>query len=172
MCRVVTRALGAGVGAAAAGRAVTRAALARWEVDALTVDAVLLVSELVTNAVLHARSEVTLTLAVADGVLEAGISDRAPDLAMPRNGREPTAATLGAPGYWSAEGGRGLTLLDTLSDSWGVATLADGKQVWFRLAVPQGWPYLTDCPCDGENLEGVRLESGRRALAVSGAWDD
>lgn len=53
-----------------------------------------------------------------------------------------------------------------------MATLADGKQVWFRLSVDQAWPHLTDCPCAGEDLQRVRLESGRFAVAAPGPWDD
>lgn len=173
MCRVVTHPLGSGAGAAAQARALTRDRLRRWAVGQLTADATLLVSELVTNAVLHARTEVTLTLAVADGVLEVGVADGAAHLPVPRDGTDPQGRRAGPrPIRWTAEGGRGLHLLETLAESWGVAVGADGKQVWFCLAVPDDWPHRTVCPCNGENLEAVRLESGRLALAVAGEWDD
>lgn len=176
MCRVVTRSLGATPAAAAAARDLTRERLARWDLDELAPDATLLVSELVTNAVLHARSEeVTLTLAVAGSVLEVGIADTAAQVPMPRSGRDAGDGAVAQPDAegedWRAEGGRGLRLLDRLADVWGVATMADGKQVWFRLSVPERWPFRTACPCGGEALEAVRLESGARALAVDGPWD-
>ena len=175
MCRVVTRSVGATPAAAAAARDLTRDRLARWDLDELVPDATLLVSELVTNAVLHARSEVTLTIAVADSVLEVGIADTAAQVPMPRSGPDDGVGEGAAPDAagedWRAEGGRGLRLLDRLADAWGVATMADGKQVWFRLSLPERWPFRTACPCGGEDLEAVRLESGARAMAVAGPWD-
>jgi anti-sigma regulatory factor (Ser/Thr protein kinase) len=151
----------------------------RWELtgDAVS-DAVLLTSELVTNAVLHARTQLAVSLAVADGVVEVGVSDA--DRRTPR--RRPVVPDDPS---WSqrisswlvgdqqlAEGGRGLMLVDEMADEWGVAQVAHGKQVWFRLAVDETWPYRTDCPCDGEDLGTVRLDSGQRVMAVAGPWDD
>jgi len=189
MCRVVTHALGPGVGAAALAREAVRTRLQLWEMPELLIDATLLVSEVVTNAVLHGRGEVSLTLAVADGELEIGVTDEDPTRLPVRSGpgtpeglaAPAVPAELGAePGppwltdpsapMW-AEGGRGLRLLDSLADDWGVARLAGGKQVWFRLSVPDRWPYRTQCPCGGDDLEAVRLESGARVLAVAGPWD-
>lgn len=184
MCRVVTHALGPGVGAAALAREAVRTRLQLWEMPDLLIDATLLVSEVVTNAVLHGRGEVSLTLAVAHGQLEIGVTDEDPTrlpvrrgpgtgdgatTVRPDPGAQPGPPTDASP-MW-AEGGRGLRLLDSLSDDWGVARLAGGKQVWFRLSVPDRWPYRTQCPCGGDDLEAVRLESGARVLAVAGPWD-
>ena len=69
MCRVRTIDVGDDPHAAAAARRATATQLDRWELDELRPDAELLVSELVTNAVLHSRGDVSLTLAVADGML-------------------------------------------------------------------------------------------------------
>lgn len=167
MCRVVSRTLA--VGAAAEARALTRDLLSRWELDDLAIDATLLVSETVTNALRHAHTGATLTLAVAEGTLEVGVTDGSPEATLPRTGPVPDLPT--DPAGWEAEGGRGLRLLDVLADTWGVVTLAEGKQVWFRVSVPEQWPYRTSCPCGGEDLDTVRLESGARALAVAGPWD-
>ena len=167
MCRVRTIDVGDDPHAAAAARRATATQLDRWELDELRPDAELLVSELVTNAVLHSRGDVSLTLAVADGMLEVGVTDPGPRL-PPKRG-----LAGGAPGPpWTAEGGRGLRLVDRLSVEWGVVTLTRGKQVWFRLEVGNGWPHRTACPCAGEDLERVRLESGRWAVATPGPWDD
>ena len=163
MCRVRTLDLGDDTRAVAAARRTTVQLLELWELTDLRADAELMVSELVTNAVLYGRSAVALTVAVADGVLEVGVTDRSPLLPAPR-----MAAAGQAP--WRAEGGRGLRMVDQLADEWGVAALAEGKQVWFRLSVDERWPHRTDCPCAGEDLEQVRLESGRVAVA-SGPWD-
>lgn len=187
MCRVVTHPLGTGVGAAALAREAARTRLQVWELPELLIDATLLVSEVVTNAVLHGRGEVSLTLAVADGRLEIGVTDEDSARLPVRRGhgtergsvaapvRPAPAAHTGAPAdagalLW-AEGGRGLRLLDSLAEDWGVAGLPGGKQVWFRLSVPDRWPYRTQCPCGGDDLEAVRLQSGARVLAVAGPWD-
>ena len=167
MCRVRTIDVGGDPHAVAAARRATATQLGRWELDELLPDAELLVSELVTNAVLHSRGDVSLTLAVADGLLEVGVTDPGPRLPPQRRLESRTA---GPP--WTAEGGRGLRLVDRLSVEWGVVTLSQGKQVWFRLDVGSGWPHRTACPCAGEDLGRVRLESGRWAVATPGPWDD
>jgi hypothetical protein len=100
-----------------------------------------------------------VTVAVAEGVAEIGVSDRSSDLPQQQ------------PRTWRAEGGRGLRLVDLVALEWGVAPVAGGKQVWFRLDV-DSWPHRTDCPCGGDDLERVRLESGRYAVAANGPWDD
>ena len=84
-------------------------------------DAVLLVSELVTNSVLHGGPPV---------VVARRLRRRGPAGAGP--GRLVGAAGPAArrPGD---EGGRGLALVDTLSSDWGVDPQPDGKHVWFVL---------------------------------------
>ena len=163
MCRVRTLDVGDDTRAVAAARRTIVELLELWHLSDLRSDAELMVSELVTNAVLHGRSAVTLTVAVADGVLEVGVTDRSPILPSPRTRESGDAA-------WRAEGGRGLRMVDRLADEWGVAGLSDGKQVWFRLSVDEHWAHRTDCPCGGDQLERVRLESGRFAVAA-GPWD-
>ena len=164
MCRVRTLELHPDTHAAGAARRATRDALQRWDLAALRADAELLVSELVTNAVLHGRSDVTLSIAVAEGVLEVGVADR-----TPMRPGFPTTASVPEP--WIAEGGRGLHLVDQVADEWGVAPMATGKQVWFRLDVGESWPHRTACPCRGEDLGRVRLQTGRFAIAAPGPWD-
>jgi anti-sigma regulatory factor (Ser/Thr protein kinase) len=146
--------------------------LLRWELETLLPDASLLVTELATNAVVHAQSAFHVVATVAEGVLEIGVSDhdsRRPVLRRQHRDQEPVS---GRDRLYPAEGGRGIALIDEIADEWGVASLVDGKQVWFRLSVDAGWSYRTACPCSGENLARMRLESGRFALAVSGDWDD
>lgn len=115
-------------------------------------------------------------MAVADGMLEVGVSD--PDPQRPVR-RAPSIGGATGPAPFSAgsrhearEGGRGLLLLDELADEWGVATIDGGKQVWFRIDAGEGWRTRTECPCAGDNLNRVRLESGRHVLAVAGPWDE
>ena len=86
-------------------------------------EAELLVSELVTNAVVHGAPPITVEVS-CDGSagLAVSVSDLSPDLPEPRD----------ADPY--AEGGRGIHLVDLISDRWGVEERdGDGKQVWFRL---------------------------------------
>ncbi len=170
MCRVVTQELEPEMGAVADARRAVTSALQRWELPTLAPDAELLVSELVTNALVHARTGTSLTLAVADGMLEVGVADRSPD-SVP-HARTVDDAGEAAVEDWRAEGGRGLQLVELVSDEWGVSVMPEGKQVWFRIGVDQNWPHLTDCPCAGEDLERVRLQSGRYAVAAPGPWDD
>jgi anti-sigma regulatory factor (Ser/Thr protein kinase) len=167
MCRVRTIDVGDDPHAVATARRAIAVNLDRWELEDLRPDAELLVSELVTNAVLHSHGDVALTLAVADGMLEVGVTDPGPGLPPQRR----LEGSAGGP-PWTAEGGRGLRLVERLSVEWGVVALAHGKQVWFRLDVGDGWPHRTACPCAGEDLERLRLESGRWAVATPGSWDD
>jgi anti-sigma regulatory factor (Ser/Thr protein kinase) len=160
MCRVVSQELGGTIAAVAEARRFVAHHLRRWGLDSLVSDAELLTSELVTNAVLHARGDViTVIVAVAEGVAEIGVSDRSSDLPEQR------------PHTWRAEGGRGLRLVDLVAREWGVAPVVGGKQIWFRLDIDASWPHRTDCPCGGGDLERVRLESGRYAVAAHGPWD-
>ncbi|WP_371662301.1 ATP-binding protein [Streptomyces sp. NBC_00280] len=80
----------------------------------------LLVSELVTNAVLHAASRFRLTLSAAHGVLRCEVTD---------TGRStPQVRQAGA-----EESGRGMFLVDALARRWGCHQDGPGKTVWFEL---------------------------------------
>ena len=82
----------------------------------------LLVSELVTNAVLHARTESEVTVRAAGGTVHLRVSDRRPDRGLVPHGCPPYAGT-----------GQGLPLIARLSSRHGVATGDDGKTVWCEL---------------------------------------
>ena len=81
----------------------------------------LLVSEVVTNALLHAGTPIQVTARVSDTGLRVEIGDGSPHLPAPRH-----HATM-------AGTGRGLRLLQQMVDSWGAHPYADGKIVWFEL---------------------------------------
>jgi anti-sigma regulatory factor (Ser/Thr protein kinase) len=159
MCRIASKELDGSIAMVAEARAFVAGTLRRWDLEALVVDAELLTSELVTNAVLHARSDVTVSVAVADGTAEIGVTDASAEAPTPR------WATAGA------EGGRGLRLVDRVAADWGVAYLGTGKQVWCRLGVGTDWVYGASCPCCDDGVDRVRLESGRWAVAAPGSWD-
>ncbi len=85
--------------------------------------AVLLVSELVTNAVRHAGTALRLrVLQPVAGRLRIEVIDHAPHGTL-------DSRLSGE----AAEGGRGLFLVETLADAWGSAAIAGGKTIWFEL---------------------------------------
>lgn len=102
--------------------------LVAWKLNEVLDTASLLVSELVTNAVRHARSSVRITLSVEGGRVRTGVWDH--------NLAPLPAPVAGGPGDSVEdlpEGGRGLFLVQALSDNWGSETTAEGKCVWFEL---------------------------------------
>jgi anti-sigma regulatory factor (Ser/Thr protein kinase) len=87
--------------------------------------AVLLASELVTNAVIHARTELRLRVELRGELLHLAVRDGNPWQLRP--------ATIPDP---EAEGGRGLWLVDQLARAWGVNRHPDGgKVVWCTLTL-------------------------------------
>lgn len=85
-------------------------------------EAELLVSELVTNAVRYGTPPIRLRVECDDSHdMVVRVADASP--------QQPVRLHPGA----ADESGRGIELVDLLSDAWGVESLPDGKQVWFRL---------------------------------------
>jgi anti-sigma regulatory factor (Ser/Thr protein kinase) len=81
----------------------------------------LLVTELVTNAVLHARTPVSVSVEARGPMVWVGVADDSPR--PPR--RRQHSVDSGT--------GRGLVLVERMSDSWGVEQREGGKVVWFEL---------------------------------------
>ena len=79
----------------------------------------LLLSELVTNAVVHTRTTVGLELRLAGRRLRCAVADESS-----RVPRRPKA---------SDDAGRGLHLVEELAAEWGVETTVAGKAVWFEV---------------------------------------
>ncbi len=105
-----------------AARHFVASALQRWGL--IHPDVALLVSELATNAVLHARSEFEVCVAAAAERIRVEVSDF--------NSRLPTMVSVPADAY----SGRGLMLLQALAGSWGVhAHASDGKTIWFEVPI-------------------------------------
>ncbi|QPP10941.1 SpoIIE family protein phosphatase [Streptomyces bathyalis] len=115
--------------APAAARAYVRDALRGWKVpDGTAEDVTLLVSELVTNAVVHAGTSVRLECRHEGGTLSVEVADSHPTRAV-----ETRAASEDADGTREGHQGHGLRLLSALAGEWGVTYRRDGKTVWFRL---------------------------------------
>jgi anti-sigma regulatory factor (Ser/Thr protein kinase) len=106
---------------AGSARRFVRARLNEWNAWHLEDPALLLVSELVTNAILHARSESMLTVVYDDGVLRVEVAD-ASLVGVQRRVYARDAAT-----------GRGLLLVDAIATAWGTVATEEGKAVWFEL---------------------------------------
>jgi two-component sensor histidine kinase len=82
--------------------------------------AALLASELVTNAVSHAHSPLTLHVETSDDLLHIEVADDEP--------RFP--GLVGVPGR---HGGYGLRIVEALANDWGVVARPHGKSVWFDI---------------------------------------
>ena len=103
-------------------RSLVRDSLAGFDRDARDV-ALLLTSELVTNAILHARTPVQLGVLVDGDRALVCVADRLPESPA----LSPRAHSHDRPG------GRGLALVEDLADTWGTTTYTGGKTVWFVL---------------------------------------
>ena len=84
-------------------------------------DARLVVSELVTNAVVHARTTIELMVVVHEDVLRIEVTDLGVDL----------------PQIWARDdsSGRGLPIVEALGRAWGVLELGSAKTVWCDLTL-------------------------------------
>jgi len=105
-------------------RAFVARALADWERVDDSGTVALLTSEVVTNAVIHAKSAVRLTVRLSGHTVRVTVADE--------DGHVPGLRSAG----WAEESGRGLMLVNALSGAWGVHATEHGKQVWFELPVP------------------------------------
>ncbi|MFI2372369.1 SpoIIE family protein phosphatase [Streptomyces sp. NPDC018833] len=115
----------------ATARAFVRDTLQGWGYSDVVDDAVVLTSELVTNAVIHAGTSAdVLCLRSEDGV-RIEVADRYPEREIPI---QATGLPLGNP---DRENGRGLLLCAALASRWGVEYTPTHKQVWFQLDLPQ-----------------------------------
>ncbi|MEU2746753.1 SpoIIE family protein phosphatase, partial [Streptomyces collinus] len=107
--------------AVSAGRSFVVETLAAWGCAHRADDVRLLVSEVLTNAVQHAEGPVALHLRRTATELAVEVSDLSPQLPQPRLAAQ------------DEESGRGLVLVDTLADSWGVRPEEQGKTIWFAV---------------------------------------
>ena len=112
-------------------------------------EALLLVTELVTNAVVHAGTDIDLRVDAGDKRLRVEVIDRTPGLLhidshLPSDQRE---------------GGRGLLLLDALAAEWGTRHFSWGKSVWFVLVTQEETADGADGAPRGVGV-GVGVDAG------------
>ncbi|MGV9572175.1 SpoIIE family protein phosphatase, partial [Streptomyces nigra] len=106
-------------------RRFTRRTLRAWQVPPQDRDtALLVVSELVTNALVHTDGQVRLDLTLVGRRLRVAVAD-----SSPRTPVRPTSIS------WEATGGRGILLVEAMTTAWGTVPVSGGKQVWCELAL-------------------------------------
>jgi serine phosphatase RsbU (regulator of sigma subunit)/anti-sigma regulatory factor (Ser/Thr protein kinase) len=133
--RVVSAAYRPEPAAVAAARKFVRETLQDW-LDArpappdteLVDDAVLLTSELVTNAVVHAGTQVQVTCKLAASAVEVVVRDSHPARMVPGPAHDDSIPA-------ERTHGRGLLLPSALASAWGVSYGAEAKAVWFRMGL-------------------------------------
>jgi serine/threonine-protein kinase RsbW len=85
-------------------------------------DALLLASELATNAVRYGIGDFTVAVVRLDAVLRVEVCDRSP-----------VRPTMAPPRGDADDGGRGLRIVDAVALEWGTEPRSAGKAVWFTL---------------------------------------
>jgi anti-sigma regulatory factor (Ser/Thr protein kinase) len=110
-----------------------------WQMHDVQDTAGLVVSELVTNAVLHTAGDVQLTLrGLGEGRIWIGVRDNSDRLPQPRQAADEDIS------------GRGLAIIDLVSDEWGVDLDADGgKTVWLHLPRQERTPSPAESGREG-----------------------
>jgi serine phosphatase RsbU (regulator of sigma subunit)/anti-sigma regulatory factor (Ser/Thr protein kinase) len=112
----------------AVARQQLRELLHDWTCDDQVDSAVLLVSETLTNVLVHTDADALLVAEVAGAPgerrLRIEVTDTSDDLPHMRRPGE------------LASSGRGLVLIELLADTWGVAPRGEGKSIWFELYEP------------------------------------
>jgi len=122
-------------------RTIVRRMCNEMHVEDLTDTAALLTSELVTNAVRHGSGPLHLDIACTRGQFVVSVYDADPELPKPRRA------------HTRDLGGRGLTLVQSLSEHWGFRQLPnDGKAVWFTLR-PETPPVQDACDCHADRFD-------------------
>ena len=109
---------------ASAARRFVEGALGRWGATEILEDVQLLASELVTNAVLHARTTIELVLTQGHDAVRLEVHDRRVSL-------EPVTPV---------ERGHGLQLIEGLAQQWGIVHGGTGKIVWLEIPCPATEP--------------------------------
>lgn len=115
-------------------RRAVRDTVARAGAADLAEAAQLVTSELVTNAVVHAGSQVTLRITAEADAVRVEVGDASSHLPVRRSWGQ------------AAGTGRGLVIVEDQADRWGAARVGDGKVVWFEIGCPSVPPLEENAP--------------------------
>ncbi|MFF4357324.1 SpoIIE family protein phosphatase [Streptomyces sp. NPDC001604] len=113
-------------------RRFTARTLRNWQADDVADAVLLVVSELVTNALVHTQGPVRLDLMLRGDRVRVCVADSSP--------RAPAKPVIVD---WESTGGRGLLLVEAMSESFGSMPVAGGKQVWSEIVLPERAPTPT-----------------------------
>lgn len=121
----------------AAARDFVRKMLREWDATDMADSAALLVSELLTNAVVHTGTDARLDLRLDSNALRIEVEDRHPGRTLAMEAPLP---------HEDSESGRGLLITTALASSWGVEYTTGAKRVWVRCErqvapVDRGHPF-------------------------------
>lgn len=157
--RIATRTLGADVAAVCAARRFAVATLRHWDAAQRGEDIAVVVSELLTNALRHARpgsGDIRPRWPIRLGLLQCGPCVLCA-VADPSE-RAPVSAEPGE----LAETGRGLGVIGALSDAWGYTTPSEmGKVVWATFSAELGPAGAGADPWPGWLTGGQRRRARR-----------
>lgn len=143
----------------ASARSFVRDTLQGWGFADIVDDAVVLTSELVTNAVVHAGTSADVLCLRSEEGVRIEVADRYPEREIPLQG---SPVNMGSP---DREGGRGLQLCAALAGRWGVEYAPTHKQVWFQLDLPER-PVGTRAAGPSLPSDLLPLADGRVRVAV------
>jgi anti-anti-sigma factor len=118
------------VGAARQARELVTEACARWDLPELVGPACTIVTELVNNVVVHARTPMEVVLRLHDSYLNISVRDESATSPEPRGPASPTAP-----------GGRGLMMVEAVAQRWGHTAVPGGKVVWAVLSTEDVTAY-------------------------------
>ncbi|MGV3563734.1 MAG: SpoIIE family protein phosphatase [Nocardioides sp.] len=122
--------------------------------------AILAVSELATNALVHAGTDIRVCVTACPTGVRVEVRDGSAHSPVPRR-HSVTAAT-----------GRGLRLVDASVDRWDIARHRDGKTVWFEVGRPPGAASPDDAEPAPEEDRSVRVALLGVPLAAHWVWQE
>jgi anti-sigma regulatory factor (Ser/Thr protein kinase) len=117
--------------AVASTRRYLRDLLRRWSCEALLDDLQLMLSEVVTNALVHAQSDVDIRMRRHASGVRVEVQDSSPQPPIP------TVIVADEAMNAEAESGRCLLIVDALATAWGSAPAGRGKTTWIEMAMPE-----------------------------------
>ncbi len=146
-------------------RAFAREMLEEWNAGELADSVVLLVSELVTNAIVHAGTSARLELRLDTQSVRVEVEDQHPRRVLPMVVDQPTE---------DAEQGRGLLITFSLASAWGVDYTSGSKRVWLRFDRPvDQQPAARWSPQPGDSQSEARVAVARLSGdGVVKTWND